>query len=47
LADRAAAHGYVDQAHMTHEFKFWLGVTPTTALAHPELLSALAASGYG
>lgn len=47
LADCAAAHGYVDQAHMAHEFKCWLGATPGAVLARPELLSALAASGYG
>jgi AraC-like DNA-binding protein len=47
LADCAADHGYVDQAHMTREFKHWLGATPTAAMARPELLSALAASGYG
>ena len=47
LADCAADHGYVDQAHMAHEFKCWLGASPSAVLARPELLIVLAASGYG
>ena len=47
LAACAADHGYVDQAHMAHEFKCWLGASPSAVLARPELLSVLAASGYG
>lgn len=47
LADCAADHGYVDQAHMAHEFKCWLGASPSAVLARPELHSVLAASGYG
>jgi AraC-like DNA-binding protein len=47
LADCAAAHGYTDQAHMAHEFKRWLGGAPSAVMAQPQLLGALAASGYG
>ena len=47
LADCAAAHGYTDQAHMAHEFKRWLGAAPSAVMAQPQLLGALAASGYG
>lgn len=47
LADCAAAHGYTDQAHMAHEFKRWLGAAPRAVMAQPQLLGALAASGYG
>jgi AraC-like DNA-binding protein len=47
LADCAAAHGYTDQAHMAHEFKRWLGAAPSAVIAQPQLLDALAASGYG
>ena len=47
LADCAAAHGYTDQAHMAREFKRWLGAAPSAVRAHPQLLAALAGSGYG
>lgn len=47
LADCAAAHGYTDQAHMAHEFKRWLGAAPSAVMGQPQLLAALAASGYG
>jgi AraC-like DNA-binding protein len=47
LADCAAAHGYTDQAHMAHEFKRWLGAAPSAVMGQPQLLDALAASGYG
>lgn len=47
LADCAAAHGYTDQAHMVREFKRWLGAAPSAVRARPQLLAALAGSGYG
>lgn len=35
LAETAAASGYVDQAHMTHDFRRWFGCTPARyAAAH-------------
>lgn len=47
LADAAAVSGYVDQAHMTHEFQRWLGTTPAALRTQPDIQDALAASGYG
>ena len=47
LADTAADWGYVDQAHMTHEFRRWLGTTPAALREQPDLHVALAATGYG
>lgn len=46
LAACAADYGYTDQAHMTHEFRRWLGHTPAAVQTSPELLAAIAASGY-
>lgn len=34
LADLALAHGYVDQSHMSHEFRAFAGMTPTAYAAH-------------
>jgi AraC-like DNA-binding protein len=34
LADLALAHGYVDQSHMSHEFRAFSGMTPTAYAAH-------------
>lgn len=47
LAATAADWGYVDQAHMTHEFRRWLGTTPAALREQPDLHVALAATGYG
>lgn len=33
LAELAVDHGFADQAHMTREFRQWLGTTPTRVLA--------------
>ncbi|MES2947667.1 MAG: helix-turn-helix domain-containing protein [Pseudomonadota bacterium] len=46
LAACAADHGFADQAHMTREFRRWLGRTPSAVLASPEVLAVSAASGY-
>lgn len=47
LADTAADWGCVEQAHMTHEFRRWLGTTPAALREQPDLHVALAATGYG
>lgn len=47
LAETASDWGYVDQAHMTREFRRWLGTTPAALRAQPDLQEVLAASGYG
>lgn len=47
LAETAADWGYVDQAHMTREFRRWLGTTPAALRGQPALQAALAATGYG
>jgi AraC-like DNA-binding protein len=33
-ADLAAAHGYVDQSHLIHEFRAFAGMTPAAYAAH-------------
>lgn len=46
LAACAADHGFTDQAHMTREFRRWLGCTPGAALASSAFLATVAESGY-
>ena len=45
--DAAATWGYSDQAHMTREFKRWLGTTPAALRTQPDIHEALQAAGYG
>lgn len=47
LAAVAADHHYADQAHMTRDFRRWLGTTPTALRTDPELAAQLMESGYG
>lgn len=46
LAHTAADHGYADQAHMSREFRRWLGTSPAKMRADVELLSQLNQPGY-
>jgi AraC-like DNA-binding protein len=46
LAECAADHGYTDQAHMTHEFRRWLGRSPAAMAESPQWMAAVSASGY-
>jgi AraC-like DNA-binding protein len=46
LAQLAADHHFTDQAHMTHEFRRWFGVTPAQCRASPTLLRSVADAGY-
>lgn len=46
LAACAADHGFADQAHMTREFRRWLGRTPSAVLASADLLAVAAGLGY-
>src|SRR3990167_2943268 len=47
LAELAVDHGFSDQAHMTREFRRWLGTTPARAQASASWRFLLAQSGYG
>ena len=47
LADFADARGFSDQAHMTREFRHWLGVTPARLLRNPLIFNVLEGKGYG
>lgn len=47
LAELAVDHGFADQAHMTREFRRWLGTTPTRVQACASWRLLLAQSGYG
>lgn len=47
LAEAAADWGYADQAHMTREFQRWLCTTPAALRLQPDIVEALAATGYG
>lgn len=47
LAQLAYDMGYTDQAHMTHEFKHWFGMTPQQFYGRADMLEAINASGYG
>ena len=47
LAELAVDHGFADQAHMTREFRRWLGTTPTRVQASASWRLLLAQSGYG
>lgn len=47
LAEIAADHGYADQAHMSRDFKRWLGTTPTCLRHDPQRRDQLQAPGYG
>ncbi len=46
LADCAADHGYTDQAHMSREFRRWLGRAPAAVAASPQWMAAVSAAGY-
>lgn len=47
LSNIAYDMGYADQAHMAHEFKHWLGVTPRQFRQRHDLIETISASGYG
>jgi AraC-like DNA-binding protein len=47
LAELAADQGFSDQAHMTREFRHWLGVTPAQVRAQVAWRDLMAQSGYG
>ena len=46
IAEIAYAHGYSDQAHMTREFRRWLGATPGRLHSGANPLPMLDAPGY-
>ena len=47
LAELAADQGFSDQAHLTREFRHWLGVTPAQVRAQVAWRDLMAQSGYG
>jgi AraC-like DNA-binding protein len=47
LAEIAVDTGHADQAHMTREFRAWLGLTPGQARRSAALLATARKSGYG
>lgn len=47
LAAIAADHLYADQAHMTRDFRKWLGISPAALRADAEMAAQLQESGYG
>ncbi len=46
LAQIAAMHGYADQAHMSRDFKRWLGTTPSRLRHDSQRRDQLNAPGY-
>lgn len=46
LVQAAADHGYADQAHMTREFRRWLGVTPAVFKADQQMQKFITEPGY-
>ncbi len=46
LAEHADLHGFSDQAHMTREFRRWLGITPRQIRQDTVMPIQLAAPGY-
>ncbi len=47
LAELAADHGFSDQAHMSREFRRWLGISPAHMRAQASWRHLMAQSGYG
>jgi AraC-like DNA-binding protein len=46
LADTASRYGYADQAHMSREFRRWLGVSPANMRTETEIQEQLQHAGY-